>query len=209
VIVGRDGVSHVGPGVTTRTVQFAGCVAGIYDDDGSLTLVGRDGTTVTLHPTFLRRGVEAIQKVEAALPGDLLVPSFGRRGEIEAIAREKLHRRWVVWEEIDRLAEVLDDGERILTLTEAIKGWKVGLIALTDKRLLFISTGPGRDVLLAMRYDEMLTVGKTPGPIGFDVVIRTRGGRKLRFSDVAPRARKRELRETIRARLVRDEEARD
>jgi hypothetical protein len=55
------------------------------------------------------------------------------------LADEKLKRRWVVETELSLLPDVQD--EQPLTMAEASRGMRAGLLVVTDRRLLFLFSG--------------------------------------------------------------------
>lgn len=85
--------------------------------------------------------------------------------------------------ELDALARKLDDGERVLAACEATRD-KRGVLAATDRRILFV-----RRSLLGARaeawgYKELAGIGRKAGVDHATLTLRTRAG-PVQFTHVA------------------------
>ena len=124
---------------------------------------------------------------------------------VDRIASLKLKRRWTVTEELELLPAVLAPGEELVTLAEANHGRKGGMIALTDRRLLFLYKGirTKADMQIEIGYEAIESVRATsfaiPGVWAPDVWVGT-ADKELKFKSVLPRERAAEIADEIRAR---------
>lgn len=98
VIVGIDGVSEISPSGHVTTVDFNKCVAAIREPGGVLSLVGERGQTVVVDPAEIKHGLQALTRVEASVPAELIVAAEDSTSEQDAAARA--HRQ-----EMERLRE--------------------------------------------------------------------------------------------------------
>jgi predicted Zn-dependent peptidase len=138
VVVGADGVSATFDDGTASTVRYDACVAAIREYDGALTLIGERGNAVDLDPGELRDGQAAVERVERALDPALIVGADERVGRVEQSATRAL-RPAVVGEAGELLAPMLGHDEQLLLTGEATRGIRSGILAVTDRRLLFVA----------------------------------------------------------------------
>jgi len=63
--------------------------------------------------------------------------------EIAELASRKLERmmRWTVKKELLKLPSLLHEGERVVNLAQGMYADKNGLIAVTDRRVMFVEEG--------------------------------------------------------------------
>lgn len=200
LIVGGDGVSFRGDEVFT--VRFDELAAALRWPDGSRSLWGVDGTHIYIDPEHWRKGREAIAAVDAAVPVELVVriePDVILRQEhVERVASEKLKRRWVVEDELKALPDELGEGEQVLTLAEANRGLRAGLLVLTDRRLLWLYKMFG-ERRLDLPYAEIESVSGERGFLEAKVTIGAQG-EKIEFSEIAPKERLAEIEDLVRVR---------
>jgi hypothetical protein len=123
-------------------VRYAACVAAQRWQDGTRVLRGRDGTCVVIEPSLWRGGRAAVEQIDERLPPDLVVPMEreleARIGVVERALGGKVKRGWLTSEELDLLPHVLEQGESVVTGSRASKGWRLGVLAVTDRRVLFL-----------------------------------------------------------------------
>ena len=202
IVVGDEGITFQA-GVIQSTVPFARCVAALRFPDGSRSLASDDGFFVMVDPTLWKRGNEIVAAIDARVPDELVVrmePALTERAEaVEQTADEKLKRRWAVSEELQLLPERLEPGEEIVTLAEAGKGMRAGLLAVTDRRVIFHARIWG-DTWLEFPYDAIESVDGKEGLMDSTVTIVSRG-EKTSFSSVTPKERATEIAREIEARL--------
>jgi hypothetical protein len=137
VTVGRDRVTAT-DAAGAATVAYAECVAGIRGLDGALTLIGADGTEVRIDPADVRDGAGAVARVQAALDPAVLVPLGEAEAHLAQVTAGRL-RPLVVGEAPELLAPLLSTGERVRLAVEGSAGMRSGVLALTDRRLLFVA----------------------------------------------------------------------
>ena len=202
LVVGADGASFTF-GAFRAAARFDECAAALRYPDGSWTLLSRDGYFVVVDPSAWRKGAEAAAAVAAGVPEELVVrmePALSERTDaVEDVAAEKLDRRWVVSEELQLLPDRLEQGERVVTLCEAMKGLRAGLLVATDRRVIFFAK-IRRETWLELGYDEIESVSGKTGLTDSSVTIRVRG-EELSFTGIAPKERTMEMVAEIEARL--------
>lgn len=123
---------------------------------GGITLIDRTGAWLTVTPSVFRFGADAIASIHEALDPAVLVPFTERERELEPIVYAQLERRWhdEVPRELDRLPAYLADEEQVELLARGRRDAQVGLLVLTDVRLLFLFAGSqGTDLLDLRRAD--------------------------------------------------------
>ncbi|GAA0534055.1 hypothetical protein GCM10010172_13820 [Paractinoplanes ferrugineus] len=79
LVVGAEGISLVEENLLT--VRFDECVLMRAWPDGGRQLIGADGTVIWAEPTLHRAGRAAIAKIDAAVPGELVVAEAARAPE--------------------------------------------------------------------------------------------------------------------------------
>lgn len=143
------------PGKTTVAMEFASCVAAASLPSGGLTLFARDGATVTLHPERLVGGAAAIDRIQLALDDGLMVPMSESEQAVARFARDHLESRAIgrLGGELDVLPYVLGQDETPVLACEARRRFQnppggqedrqVGLLTITNSRLVFLFNGAG------------------------------------------------------------------
>jgi hypothetical protein len=82
--------------------------------------------------------------------------------DLVVLAKAKLATEFLRRSELDRLTQLLDAGEQVVTLADAL--WRAGrqerrgLIVLTDQRLLCVETGSQHMPLLELRLAAITSV---------------------------------------------------
>lgn len=138
VIVGGEGVSAVIDDERVITVRYAACVAAIRELDGGLTLVEESGNAVTVDPGDIQDGRDAVARIERALDPRVVVALDERERRVEEGASRPL-RPFIVGEASELLAPLLGRDERVMHAAEASRGVRSGVLAVTDRRLLFVA----------------------------------------------------------------------
>lgn len=72
LVVGDDGVSLI-QGPTVSTVLFTECAALLAWPDGSRMVIGNDGVACGVRPTLYALGIDAVARLDAAVPPDRTV----------------------------------------------------------------------------------------------------------------------------------------
>jgi hypothetical protein len=205
LVVSQDGVSHVSDDTgQASTVHFAELAAALQEPDGSLVLIARDGAIVPLDPNVFRGAGEVIGDLEQRLPPELVVPprdalSWLGAG-VEQVARRKLRRRWVVEKELRLLPDRLDHEEDVITLCEAVVGFKPGLLTLTDRRVIWLHQGPRELVVRELPYGHVTDVKLSRFP-SHVVTLRSPAG-ETAFSEIHPKERGQEIVQETRRRVA-------
>jgi Bacterial PH domain len=119
---------------------------------------------------------------------------------VAEVAGRKLRRRWVVSDELELLPDALESGETVLTLAEANRGLRAGLLAATDKRLLWLFK-MRQERRLEIAYDDIEDVLVRKKFFDTALEIRT-GNETISFTDLAPKERAAELKAVVRDRLA-------
>jgi zinc protease len=165
-------------------------VAAVIEGGGRLVVIGIDQSWVEIVPDELRDGDEAAAAVEALSPGPL-VPSDDMRAErVRAVAEDKLTRRWLVSGELAALPDLLELDERPLTMAEAARGMRVGLLVLTEARLLWVFAGGlQKEELLRMPRAEIRDAGVKRTLLGSKRLRVVLDGEQIEFEDFKPKER--------------------
>ena len=206
VVVGSDGVSHAAKdSEQVSTVRFADLAAALQESDGSLTLIGRDGAIVPLDPQAFKGAGEVVSDLERRLPPEVIVPPrdaiSGRRGgAVDAIAGRKLRERRLVEAELRLLSDRLDHDEPIVTMAEATIGFKPGLLALTDRRVMWLGQGDREAVHRELPYGDVVDVRMSRYPK--DVVTLRSAAGETAFSRIRPKERGPEIVEEVQRRVA-------
>ena len=202
LILGEEGISLVGsdPG-QVATVRFSDCVAAVHEEGGGLTLIGRDMTPIEVHRAWWRGGDEVLRAIEASIPERLFIPAEDpedrRAATVESAAAEQLPSR-TYEAALTELGRRLEDGERPIVLAEAAWGWRFGVLALTDRRLVFVAQtmrGEPGEVLEHPRGSIRRAHGRSGLRHGKLRVAVDDGW--LEFTDVDPKQRATELADAL------------
>lgn len=142
LVAGPEGVRFV-VGEESSVVLFDECEALVRHADGTRMLWSTDGFFIHIDPTIWRHGHELTALVDARVPEGRWVPMDPEHDErLETVARAssegKLKRSWMTNSELDLLPQVLKHDEEALLASRADRGWKAGVLAVTNRRLLFL-----------------------------------------------------------------------
>jgi hypothetical protein len=202
IVAGDEGIALVTPGEEDTSIPFASCVAAVRRDDGSISLLGLDGASIEFVPAWLRGGDELLDLIDRRLPADRVVQAESHDAALLAstLALEKIGRRHYVWPEVQRLPQELEPGERLLTLAQVERLLERGLLAVTDRRVLYLSRGftRRRPRARSYRHEDLLDATAKRG-----LTLVVADGRRIRFGKVTPRARRKEMAGLVRERLSR------
>ena len=150
------------------------------------TLLTDDGFFVPIEPEEWRDGREIARAVDAAIPEALTVridaDATASVDDVEAVAHEWLRRRWLVSEELAELPARLGEGERPLAFLSVTKGFRAGLLAATDRRLVFLARIFGEE-WLEWPHDLITDVRATTGPLGGRRLLVSIGDETVGFSE--------------------------
>ena len=136
----QDGVASVSDAgwVTAPYERTVLCITA----EDQRTLLTDDGFFLPILASAWTHGAELVDEIDRAIPADLVVPDWPapdpRATAVQELARSTFRRTWLVSEELELLPALLEEGEEPLVLAKASRGWKLGLLALTDRRLHFV-----------------------------------------------------------------------
>lgn len=183
VVVGCDGVSAVFDHGQVITVRYATCVAALEEIGGGLSLIDEAGDSVTIDPGDLRDGSEAVAEAARRVDPAVVVGLDARAQRIQESASRPL-RAWMVGEASELLAPLLGRDEQLLLAAEATQGVRSGVLAVTDRRLLFVAK-------LLSEHVEEIPLGSVRGvstrrnPLWPAMSVEHRDGRtKLSFMTI-------------------------
>ena len=152
----------------------------LTDDGFFLPILARDWT----------HGAELVDEIDRAIAGELVVPDWpppdARATALHELALSTFKRTWLVSEELQLLPTLLEEGEVPLVLAKASRGWKLGLLALTDRRLHFVY-GDGSKHSFAVSRE---TVGATAKGATLRLDL---GEESVKLTDVDPKEQAAEI----------------
>jgi hypothetical protein len=127
----------------------------------------------------------------------------GPQNRIEQLADDKLSRRirFVVRREIKHLEEKLGEGEEVLNLAQGQYDEKNGLVALTDRRVLFVEEGLIRKQLEDFPYEKISSVQTSTGMMHGKLTIFGSGNKAV-IDKIYPKQRTVEIGEHVRSRIA-------
>jgi zinc protease len=141
LVAGEDGISLIRPDGSPVTARFETTVLCIRAGE-TRTLLTDDGFFLTISSGDWAGGDDVVATIDGAIPAERVAwedLSLSRRVEgVAELAGTTFKRTWHVSEELALLPSLLEDGEALLALGAANRGWRWGLLALTDRRLRFL-----------------------------------------------------------------------
>jgi zinc protease len=185
LIVGDEGIATIA-GDDRGAVRFDECEAALRWPDGTRGLWSTDGFYVEVSPELWRHGREIVDVIDRGVPEELWVPmdpeTEERAAAVEQVASERVKRSWLTSDELDALPGHLERGEQLVAVARASQGWSLGVLALTDRRLMFVYFA---DVKVEVPREAIAGAEATPGSWFSDpkLVVRTREG-ELTFTDL-------------------------
>ena len=141
VVAGPTGVSRT-MGWSVSSVSYEDCVAVILAPRGSMWMIGRWGSEVSLDLNQLRHGHELAKTIRERVGDrfiDLEEDAIGWFSLQTAIESHDVTSIAEMWQELELLATHRLAGERILSVAIADHRGR-GIVAVTDQRLLHVST---------------------------------------------------------------------
>ncbi len=136
IVLGPEGISLVGPD-EVLTVRVSTCAAILESSEGLLTFMDESGRWIQFLPRSFHKEMSLRRSIRRIFSDELFAPlDPDRRWEIERMAERDLTRPWHV--ELAMLAERLGPDERVEVLAEATFATNDGVLALTDRRLIFV-----------------------------------------------------------------------
>ena len=198
LIAGPDGISLISPDDEALTVRFAECVAVKRWSDGTRGLWGEDGFYVEASTGMWRGGDEIVRLIDESVPASRVVPLEReleeRTASVAAAADKKVKRGWLTKDELDRLPTVLDEGERVEVVAKATRGWRAGVVAVTDRRVVLLYFD---DVLIDLPLTAITGIESDEGSLWRDNSLTiTTAEETHKLKDIGP---KEQLNELVRA----------
>lgn len=141
--VGRDGLTLAedARGTDPLTIEFAS-VAGVIEHlSGRLVVVDRSLNWVGVSPVTYNRGLEAVERIVAAVGTDKVAPLTPREEELRPVVEQLGDQLQRVPGEVDGLLGLLAHDEELEVLAPATCGEANGLLVVTDRRVVFTSYG--------------------------------------------------------------------
>jgi zinc protease len=209
VITGRDGISLVPPKPDEPiTILYADAAAVLRWRRGRRTLLGRDGSWFEIEAAKIVEGDRLVSAIDGLFDSSLFISmeDVDDLGAYEDLVDEKLRSWEGLQDEIAGFPQYLLPGEKLLTLAKASKRSRDGLLAVTDRRVLFLCPRRARGDKLdleAYPYEEINDVEAEQGSLALKrakLTLSTRSG-EIAFSRVTPRERAAELANEILGRL--------
>jgi hypothetical protein len=173
------------------TVRFVEVAAVLELGPGRMTLVSRGGNSIRLDTKALLNGQKLEQEIRHRVARELFVPFDDPSGRsVLDLARQKLGYRTRVAKAIALLPNHLQPGERVLTLASATYRQRWGLLALTNRRLLYLSTASARKPrLVELSISEVTRARRGRLELFGRSLVVTASGTTRRFSYLTPSER--------------------
>lgn len=188
LVAGQDGISIVRPDGTSVTARYERTVLCVRRGN-TRTLLTDDGFYLPVDPTEWAGGSSVVAAVDAAIPADRVISddptADAKRDHVEEFARATFQRTWLLSDELEVLPDLLEDGEVLLLLASASRGWRHGLIVLTDRRFRFLYGKASAHSFTVEGTAEVRSSGSK-----LEVMVDDRW---LSLTDVAPKGRAEEL----------------
>lgn len=119
---------------------------------------------------------------------------------IDELARTKLQMKTGHRKELKGLPERLDEGEDVITLAGGTVGSKNGIIAVTDRRVLFYEKGMMRSHEEEFSYARISSIESSSGMMSGKLRIFA-SGNKAEITNVIPKSSVQEIVDIVRARI--------
>lgn len=196
VLIGDEGVSmRDGDGLTSIPAHEIALVT--RSGNGVLTITGLDGSGLVFDPKDIRESSEAVEIIERLAGGAIIPEDTEVEDHVVQVADEKLDRKWVAREALALLPDALEEDERVVTLCEASRGMKAGLLTITDRRALFIFVGLRNEEVLRFPHAAIRNARKA-GLRGGKLLLDL-GNETLEFKNIRPRQRADEVVAALRS----------
>lgn len=190
----QDGVATVSDAgwVTAPYERTVLCIQG----EDQRTLLTDDGFFLPIVSSAWTHGAELIDEIDRAIPADLVVPDWPAPDPsataVQELARSTFRRTWLVSEELALLPLLLEEGEEPLVLAKASRGWNLGLLALTSRKLHFVY-GDGSKHSFAVDRESVSAVAK-----GSTLTLDL-GDESVKLTEVEPKGKAAELAQLLAA----------
>jgi zinc protease len=191
IAVGEAGVRYSGNGgvVAIPAHEVAAVIEGT---GGDFLVVAVDGSWVEIDPRTLRDGEAATEAIRGLSPAPLIPSDDERPGWVKQLAAEKLTSKWVVQSELALLPDLLDRDERPVTMAEARRGLRWGLLVVTSRRLMFLYDGLRKEEFLQFPRSDVKQI-RSRRKLFDKVLCVAVGDDEFEFTDLKPREREAEI----------------
>lgn len=172
--------------------------------DGSYAFTAVHESWCVIDPEAFVEAATLRAEIEARLRPELLVPPAGDSNAAEVAeqrAAERLEDRAAVRAELAALCAELERGEIVIDFAQAMCGLEPGLLALTDRRMLFVSVDD-EPTATDIRHHRVNAVTRKRGPRGAQLRLDA-SGESVTFWRIRPRGRAAQLEFAMRACLNR------
>jgi hypothetical protein len=181
-----EGVTLTSPAGTAITARFDSTVLCVREP-GTRTLLTDDGFFVPVTGSDWQDGEAVLASIDAAIPAELVVSESPGADDVERLTAATFKRTWHVSDELAVLPGLLADGEKLLALGAASRGWRWGLIAVTDARFCFVY-GDGSSRSLFVDREDVSGVR-----VDGSTLHLTADGEDVELTSVEPRGKAEEL----------------
>jgi len=156
---------RAGDGSAERRVPFDEVAAVVREAGDAHVFITTDDRTFEISPLAFHDGDALRAAVVAGVGEERIIPLDDRGRRVEELGAERLRRRELLTEELYRVSRDLAENERLVLLVEAEDMDGPGLLALTDRRLIwhYVARGAegdedafrevGRDALTGARAE--------------------------------------------------------
>ena len=189
-----EGVTNASYGRTVTAIYESVVVC--IREPGERTLLTDDGFFVTVVADAWTDGEAILREIDVAVPDHLVVADQegveSRRSIVEDLAATTFKRTWLVRDELAVLPAHMDRDEQLLVLATASRGWRFGLVALTDRRLTFLY-GDGTNHSFVVDRDSSSV--RATGDAKLEVLVEEEW---ITLSEVGPAGKAREVEQLFR-----------
>jgi hypothetical protein len=125
------------------------------------------------------------------------------RQAIQTVLDAKLRNKLLVRQEIKRLPDLVEPGEELVTAASGRYEDRNGLLAITDRRILFVDDGFVRKRVEEFHYNRVSSIQWKSGMLSSMLTIVT-SGNKATIKDVMPKERAQEIAGYVSKRISGD-----
>jgi hypothetical protein len=203
LVFAADGISLIGTAQREAiSVRYKDVAALVYRGADRATVVGTNGNTISFNLRAYADQNSLREQLDVNIPSGLVIALDGPLPLSDLIV-DQLESTVFVKAELAALAGHLREDETVLNLARADRGREEGLAVITDRRLLYLSTGlRGGVSLVEIERDQITKVGRVwPGISAHSLDIRTSDTR-VWFRSLMPKGRASEFAEALQASLA-------
>lgn len=120
--------------------------------------------------------------------------------QIERMAQEKIAIQFGIGKELKRLAELIGPAETLVNMAKGKYAGKTGILAVTDRRVIFLESGIFRNTVEDFSFQNISSVRSETKMLKGDIEIMA-AGNSARITEVFPKARVPEIVNYVRSRI--------